>query len=208
MTATDWDAYYARTPRYTSVTRRLSTAKLIGVIRNEFDGAPLRICELGGANSCFLEAFAARLNVIHYHVIDLNAFGLNLLRTRRPRCHLTFEHDNVLTRYEAGSLFDLVYSVGLIEHFDVADTARAIDSHFARCRPGGLVLVTFPTPTWPYRLIRGLAERSGTWAFPDERPLLFDEVLGRCGRYGAIVHRSINWWIGLTQGYVAVRKAP
>jgi hypothetical protein len=50
-----------------------------------------------------------------------------------------------------------------------------------------------------------MAEIAGMWAFPDERPLGFEEVTSCCGQHGNIIHRSINWAILLTQGYVMVR---
>ena len=54
--------------------------------------------------------------------------------------------------------------------------------------------------------IRGAAECMGYWSFPDERPLQFEEVLSACKPRGTVLHTSINWPIGLTQGYVLVRN--
>ena len=91
-------------------------------------------------------------------------------------------------------LYDIVFSVGLIEHFDPAGTARVVAAHFDYLRPGGTAIITFPTPTWLYRVVRGLAEMTNNWIFHDERPLRLPEFeravagLGRssprgfCGR--------------------------
>jgi cyclopropane fatty-acyl-phospholipid synthase-like methyltransferase len=131
--------------------------------------------------------------------------GLNLLK-KRSFSGLTFERGDVLAPYAADQHCDLVYSVGLIEHFDPFSTERAILADFDRCKPGGLVLITFPTPTALYRAIRAAAEWMGKWLFPDERPLQFGEVLNACKQRGTILHTSINWWIGLTQGYVLIKN--
>ncbi|QCK88184.1 class I SAM-dependent methyltransferase [Phreatobacter aquaticus] len=100
---------------------------------------------------------------------------------------------------------DLVYSVGLIEHFEPKDTARMIHAHFEAAIPGGLVLITYPTPTLPYRTIRGAAEMLGVWKFHDERPLAYDEVGREMEKYGQIIFRKMNWFIGLTQEILVAR---
>jgi len=206
--ATDWDAYYRSTPGYTQFTRRITARRLQRVLAATapHQSQPVSICELGGANSSFIDDIATALNVRRYHVVDLNAYGLGLLERRQFSCPVTTERADARA---ANGLqqFDLVFSVGLIEHFDPAGTADVLRGHFERCRPGGTVLVTFPTPTPPYRAIRYAAELTGQWKFPDERPLLFQEVEGFCRSRGEIIHRSSNWLIGLTQGYVATRKA-
>ena len=166
------------------------------------------VCELGGANSCFIDDFLNLPTLAKYHIIDNNAYGLRLAGERlakNPR--VTTELADALGIASARADYDVVYSVGLIEHFDTAGTARCIDAHFALCRPGGMVLITFPTPTLPYWTIRLSAEAMGIWAFPDERPLRFGEVASTCARHGTVQHQSINWWIGLTQGYVLTRKS-
>lgn len=81
-----------------------------------------------------------------------------------------------------------------------------IERHFEFTKPGGIVLITFPTPTFLYRGIRGLAELFRLWIFHDERPLRFDEVETVCDRFGDRLHREINWWIGLTQGILVYRR--
>lgn len=205
--ATDWDAYYKRPAATASFTRRISARRILRTLERQLAAKGVRVCELGGANSCFVGDFLALPNLGSYHVIDLNPYGVGLLNER-------LSHDSRVSGQVADALqvapgagqYDIVYSVGLIEHFDAAGTARCIESHFNLCRPGGTVLITFPTPTAPYRLIRGMAELMGIWAFPDERPLGFGEVLVTCRSHGEVTHQSINWAIGLTQGYVVTIK--
>jgi cyclopropane fatty-acyl-phospholipid synthase-like methyltransferase len=101
---------------------------------------------------------------------------------------------------------DVVYSVGLIEHFAPPATAQAIRTHFEWARPGGLVVISFPTPTWLYRVTRWCAERLGVWMFHDERPLSFEEVQTEMQRHGEFLGRDLIWPIVLTQGVLIFRK--
>lgn len=203
---TDWDAYYVKPASVARFTRRISAARILRTLGSRLVGDGLKICELGGANSCFIDDFLQLPSVASYHVLDSNAFGIGLLNSRlqgdgRVRCTI----GDALAVQPGSTHYDIVYSVGLIEHFDEMRTARCIESHFHLCRPGGTVLITFPTPTIPYRLIRGAAELTCMWKFPDERPLQIDEVEAVCRRHGEVQHKSINWAIGLTQGYVLTK---
>ena len=201
--ATDWDTYYRRPARFAPITRRISAAKILRTLGSRLKAPGVRVCELGGANSCFIDDFLALPDIGTYHVVDSNAYGVELLNERFPNDpRVTAEVADALDLTSPAGKHDVVFSVGLIEHFDQTRTARCIEAHFHLVRPGGAVLITFPTPTLPYRLIRGAAELFGIWAFPDERPLTFDEVSSICSRFGRSEHESINWAIGLTQGYI------
>jgi hypothetical protein len=205
---TDWDTYYAEISATSRLTRRITERKLLAVIARFSDPAErLDVCELGGANSCFADKLLTALPIRSYHIVDTNERGLSLLDKRfGAGGPVTWERADVLKLKSGGKgRYDLVYSVGLIEHFDEMDTRRSIEAHFDYARGGGLVVMTFPTPTWLYRSIRTLLEATKNWAFPDERPLLFDEVIATVKRRGEILYESINWPILLTQGIIAAR---
>ncbi len=205
--ATDWDAYYKKPAAPTKVTRRISESKILGLLNPYLAGAS--VCECGGANSCFIGGFLARADIGRYHVIDYNDYGVSLLakRYQSATARVSWEVADLLDyQSEAGAAqFDVVYSVGLIEHFGPEGTAACVKSHFDLCKPSGVVLMTFPTPTPLYSAIRSVAEATGQWAFHDERPLSFGEVELACAPHTQL-HRSINWAIGLTQGYLMYRK--
>jgi SAM-dependent methyltransferase len=102
---------------------------------------------------------------------------------------------------------DVVFSVGLVEHFDPIETRQAVLAHFDILRPGGIVIITFPTPTLLYRSVRGLIERVGMWKFPDERPLAPSEVLAAATERGAILEQQTLWPLILTQYLIVARKS-
>ena len=206
-TPTDWDAYYARPIRQAAITRRITQRLLLKLMQRHGPASVTSIYELGGANSCFYDAIRTRYPAARYAAIDNNTFGLELLKSRHPDVQLleTVNAD-VRTLNDTVAQGGIVFSVGLIEHFEPEDTARIIGKHFALAQPGGIVIITFPTPTWLYRTTRSVAEQLGVWRFPDERPLTFEEVASEVDRFGTVVERLVNWPIVLTQGVIVARR--
>lgn len=205
---TDWDAYYRHVPVTARLTRRYTTNVLTmlmrGMSKPDSSAQPV-VVEFGGANSCFFESLQRAVNPANYYVIDTNEYGLQLLRERAAPGAVHLLNESVLdvrTRLQA----DVVFSVGLIEHFAPADTRRAVLSHFALLRPGGHAILTFPTPTLLYRMTRTLLELGGLWKFPDERPLHRDEVVAAIGESGEVIHERILWPLILTQRLLVIRK--
>jgi len=165
---------------------------------------PVQIIELGGANSCFFHDVRRALDVRTYHIVDNNRTGLARTADLDDTGVIELNEADVLT-WRPTQRFDLVYSIGLIEHFSPVETAIAIRRHFEAAHPGSLVIMTVPTPTVLYRAIRGAAEMLKMWQFPDERPLLFEEVHRTASEHGTLLHDEILWPLGLTQILVAYR---
>jgi glycosyltransferase involved in cell wall biosynthesis len=208
---TDWDAYYARpyaTSRFTHQHTGAVLEKLIHQYAPSGNG-PLRIVELGGANSCFYEQLTEALHPRRYDVVDNNQIGLDAFRKKVPPGADGTAHSLDLLTSEVDRLagqYDLSFSMGVVEHFDKDGTARVIAAHFTMLRPGGVAIIAYPTPTWLYRATRFASEKSGQWIFWDERPLKKEEVMDAIRPHGELLHTEINWWILLTQGIVVVRK--
>ena len=207
-TQTDWDSYYARPYRTASLTRKLTASVLVDLMRSN-SGVHASILEIGGANSCFIDQILEEVEPARYDVIDNNQLGLDLLKSRYPRDNrVSVSQGDVLSTSEPERLYDIVFSVGLIEHFDRAGTARAVTAHFRYLRPSGTAIITFPTPTWLYRAVRGLAEATNNWIFHDERPLRLPEFERAVTGLGEIKSARILWPLILTQYCVEVRKFP
>ncbi len=199
--ATDWDAYYARPYRTASFTRAITGARLVSAMRRHVKSDAV-IVELGGANSCFFDLIRAQLRPREYHIVDTNAVGLDRFRERRGDCRNVHLHCQDVLSLDLSLQADLVFSVGLIEHFDPAETRAAVRAHFRLLKPRGTALITFPTPTWLYRLTRSLSEACRAWIFHDERPLGFDEVDRAAAGCGTVLEKRIVWPIFLTQYHV------
>jgi SAM-dependent methyltransferase len=203
---TDWDGYYERPFPAASVTRRYTGYRLSSLLRRFLPNRKLRIAELGGANSCFYQTLASDLNFSEYRIVDNNPVGLKRSEAMSSvDSRLAVENHDVLTWKGEG--FDLVYSIGLIEHFDHAGTAEVVRRHFMAANPGGLVLISVPTPTLPYRVTRSAAEIFGLWKFPDERAMDFTELHETAASLGTLLHKEILWPLILTQVMAAYRTS-
>ena len=208
--ATDWDRYYKSVPFTAHLTRRYTESVLLSVMRRftRAHKAPAAVVEIGGANSCFLDGILRAVQPAAYHVIDSNELGLSLLRERvsgRPDVFL--HRQDVLHLEESGLRAGMVFSVGLIEHFDRAGTKQAIRAHFDLLSSGGYALISFPTPTWLYVGARSIAETLGLWRFTDERPLEVSEVREAVREFGEIVFEKTLWPLVFTQRLIVIRKA-
>ena len=208
---TDWDSYYNAPYKTATFSRKITCARLISTMKQSAEKSfgktqGFSLAELGGANSCFFEQIMREVQPTTYHLIDNNNVGLQKFNERlgSPE-NVQLHHQDVLN-LDLPIQADLVFSVGLIEHFSEADTARAIEAHFKLAKPGGVVVMTFPTPTFLYKITRALSEILGLWIFHDERPLQFPEVLTESKVHGGLLHGEIIWPIFLTQGLVAFQK--
>jgi glycosyltransferase involved in cell wall biosynthesis len=200
--ATDWDRYYQSVPFTAKITRKYTTSVLLSAMRRFATEQP-RIIEIGGANSCFLDAVSKRIQPRRYHVVDTNQYGLDLLKNK----NVSISRLNVLD-IRSGKLpgADLVFSIGLIEHFDREGTRKAIEAHFEALDAGGCAIISFPTPTWLYRAARAVCESLGLWKFPDERPLSRKEALDTISKYGEVLYEKTLWPIVFTQKMIVARK--
>ncbi len=209
-TATDWDTYYTRVPATAKLTRRYTTAQLIGAIRRYVTpgspGGRLSIVEIGGANSCFVDSILAEVPCGSYDVVDTNEYGLSLLAKRSGLSDVVRLHQQSVLALSLDTPADLVFSVGLVEHFDPGRTREAVLAHFRALRPGGIAIITFPRPTLLYRMTRGLIEMVGMWKFFDERPLQPEEVIATVQETGEVMYQKTLWPLFLTQQLIVARK--
>ena len=203
--ATDWTRYYESPFITAHVTRRITAHRIANMLVAAEFPAGGSIIELGGGNSSFCDTFTDRLHAGLYTVVDSNPHGIELFR--RKHAETAAVCADILTLDTA--LFepaDLVFSVGLVEHFPPEKMEEAVRRHFELAKPGGLILITFPTATFSYRLIRHAAEALGIWRFPDERPIPLEEAVRLCTAHGEVLAKRLNRTILLTQGIVLARK--
>lgn len=210
-TATDWDAYYRRPFATARWSRRIMESELVRVFRAFAPiRRPLAVLEIGGANSCFLPRLMQEFTVEPYTLLDNSEEGMRLGRERFTPAYggrVEYVTSDVFGA-RLSRQYDVVLSVGLLEHFTGTEIDQLIRLHKRWVREDGLVVITVPTPTAPYRLIRGAAELLGIWRFPDEEPLprrrLVELIRGR----GLVVLSERTLWLQLlTQSVVAARAA-
>ena len=201
---TDWDAYYRSDPFLSRFTRPAIHGEFLRTLKRYSKPRPCLI-ELGGAGSRVFDAVRKELKPSAYHVVDTNEYGLKLLG-ENARDSSVFLHLRDVVDLNLDLRADTVFSLGLIEHFDVAGTRKAILSHLNALKPGGIAVITFPTPTLLYRLSRAVSELAGKWIFHDERPLRTPEISAAIEGVGRLVYSHLIWQTPLTQTIVAIEK--
>ena len=166
----------------------------------------LSIVEIGGANSCFLDRILSCIAPGSCDLIDTNEYGLRLLAKRPAGTGVLRLHHQSVLALDLPFKADLVFSIGLVEHFDPAQTRKAVLAHFDAARKGGLFIISFPTPTLLYVAARSIIEALGMWKFPDERPLQREEVVSAVRERGEVVFEKTLWPLILTQHAVVARS--
>lgn len=203
---TNWDEYYQKPYKTAGYSRKITEKILINLIRKYRPlNQSLNIAELGGAGSCFFESIMIKIKPDSYSIIDNNKLGIKIFLESYSKYPIQAYERDVL-KMDIGRKFNLVLSIGLIEHFSREETRTAIRSHFNILEDGGLALIFFPTPTFLYKITRFSSESLGLWIFHDERPIPMQEAREEIKKYGEIVFEKINWPIFLTQGIIAARK--
>jgi hypothetical protein len=204
---TDWNTYYTHPNKTAQFTRKITGRVLVHYIKKYVGTNDFTIVELGGGNSCFFELLEQSFSPREYIVVDNNQAGLSKFIERTGEYkHVSAYYGDVLDM-NLSLKADLVFSIGLIEHFSVEETRKAIMSHFKVAGAGGIVIMSFPTPTALYRLTRKASELMGLWIFHDERPLRINEVINMANKYGEVLDQRMIWSIFLTQGVIVAKNA-
>jgi Methyltransferase domain len=202
---TDWDRYYRKPFPAAALSRQVTAYYLKRMIRKYAPRPHPTIIELGGGNSCFRDGLYRAFGPSTYTMVDIHKGSLLKVRERAANTTgVRLIHDDVLNPSWKG-LGDVVFSVGLIEHFSEAQTRRAVRNHFSYAREDSMVLISFPTPTFLYRATRKISESLGLWIFHDEHPLPVAWVLDAAKSYGRLLEKRIIWPILFTQAMVVLR---
>ena len=207
MQKTNWDEYYKKPYKTAHFTRNITGNTLIKFMK-KYSGKTgnFTISELGGANSCFYESIVKKLSPSEYYIYDNNETGLEAFRKRiSNRSNVKLHKADLLNKVSNVNRTDIVFSVGLIEHFNQEGTKKVIGAHFDFVKTGGIIIITFPTPTYLYKSTRFISEMLGLWIFHDERPLHLDEVSQNLKTKGEILKQKIIWPIFLTQGVMVIK---
>lgn len=168
----------------------------------------VKILEIGGGNSCFAKEICDANKVDTYDILDNCELATSLFE----QMDLVVDNKKVLLQdlldntAELSDEYDFVYSVGVIEHFLGKNVETVINKHFDRCKVGGVVLITFPTPSFKYVFVRRIMEILGVWCFTDETPLLYESVKGFFENRGVVTRHFLNNKIPLTQYVVVARR--
>ena len=205
---TDWDRYYLKPFPTALCLRRITSGRLVRALKARScfspEQLPLQILEFGGGNSSFAQTVTTNFSCARYIVADTNIAGVELFKQQKLACSSDGIIQDVLQAPPENN-FDFVFSAGLIEHFTPEQTALTVQNHFAALKPGGIAAFLFPADSALYRIVRKMAELSGCWHFPDERPLTAREVKSAAGNQ-TLLHSEWIRCILLTQMLMIFRK--
>jgi SAM-dependent methyltransferase len=202
--APDWNEYYRRERFLLRFTQPFIFGALLRALKIYSVPHPV-VVELGGAGGGVFDAVRRTLHPAAYHVVDTNEYGLNLIREKTGGGSV-FLHLQDARNPALDLSADVVFSTGLIEHFDEEGTRKAIRSHLTLLKPGGVAVITFPTPTFLYRISRGISEFAGKRIFHDERPLQMPEIRAAIEGAGILLDERLIWQTPWTQEIVVIRK--
>lgn len=201
--ATNWDLYYEEQPPDIILKgRKIHEDLLVKFLEGKNIKTAL---EYGGANSKIAEKFVQEFNLNEILIVDNNEYGLEITKKNNKTKNLRIQLGDILN-LDIPKKYDLVYSIGLIEHFSIEGTRKCIKRHVEVVNSGGYVLLSFPTPTLQYRVVRFGLELLGKWRFSDERPLKIDEVVKELSKYGKIQKTIVNYKLLATQAVVLFQK--
>ena len=209
---TNWEEYYRHPFPASRWSRGIMSAMLRDLISKHAPRRqPLSVLELGGGNSCFLDGLMQHFSMAPYVVLDNSPEGMRLARERFAPAYgdrVGYISDDVFAA-TPDRRFDVVFSVGLIEHFDDHAMQKLVGLHRRWAAPDGLVLIAVPTPTILYRIFRTTAEVLGLWKFPDERPVPRARLAALMREEGLeVIFERTLWSQVLTQAIIAARPAP
>ena len=184
MKRTNWEQYYSSPVPTAFFSRAIIRGHLLRMIRKTGLPGAFSIAELGGGGSCFYGKIRKKFKTENYTIYDSCMAGLQAFLRKNPNGK-TVQTD--LLSFQTDCKYDLVFSVGLIEHFPPEKTECMIKKHFEMTKPGGYVILFTPTPSLIYRVTRKAAEITGLWQFPDERPIPPDELRNTADKYGTFL---------------------
>lgn len=138
-----WEQVHARQPRMRLPSKLSVPTRNLQRLLKRYIMEDMRVLEIGFAPGKQLSYIAK--------VVGANVSGLDYSETGIAFARMLFEtleieadmrcEDLFSTTFESDQ-FDVVYSVGLVEHFD--DPSPVVRRHVELVRPGGVALITIP----------------------------------------------------------------
>lgn len=199
-----WDSTYwgsARPQRLKFLYRDMDY-EFVRLLRRYGQGSGTKTLELGAGGSRMLPYLERKFQ---YQTLgtDFSLVGCRLLQANYSLAGSTGRvicEDLFSSSLKAGS-FDLIFSFGLIEHFD--ETRAALEAHLRLLRPGGALVVTVPNLVGLYghlmkRLAASLWARHKTLTRKDLRGYLTSlglegVVTGYLGSFYAHLGTDADW---------------
>jgi SAM-dependent methyltransferase len=142
-----WNQYWSHL-KLPLIAERKPHDAIMSAVLDVFDRffpgtAGARVLELGGAPGQFL-AYGVREYGWEAHALDYSEVGCRMTVENFHKLGLpvVVHNEDLFDRVRALPEYDIVYSLGLIEHFE--DTLSVVQCHWQRIKPGGVLLLGVP----------------------------------------------------------------
>ena len=194
-----WDSYARRNDPSRLLVRLLFHDVLYrscaNLLRVAVFSEPISILELGCGPGYIARRITERVPTRKLVVVDSNPTMIELSKRvlRGLDCDVEFLEADFF-QMDVSEEFDLVYSNGVVEHFDTATRARLLGIHADHVGHGGYCIIHVPTPTLFYRLFRALSRQMGCWEHEDETPLSLEQLLREVTQTGLEVLKVNYFW--------------
>ena len=206
---TNWNNYYKKKSIVSTYAQSIQRKYILMMLKKNVELKKIKSAvELGGADSCFYETAKRIFPLKSFCIVDNSVVGLKNFKKlhQNEGIEIKLSDCDLLNGKVEIEKADFCYSLGLIEHFDKKNTAKVIRAHFDCVQTNGYIMISFPTPTFKYRLVRKTMEILRVWQFWDERPLLCNEVEKVIENYGIIIDKCLMKKMPLTQMLYLMKK--
>jgi len=186
MTAADWDRLWK--PNIFSLMRRGNDwhagarSVHVGWIAELLQGVNCRggsVAELGCGTALIARGLYERYSLASGVVVDFSAKALAVAAANVAGTSIQAIQADLL-EWETAERFDLVLSVGLIEHFETAALDRIVRRHAELLRPGGHAVIIAPRQGWLWPALKVFNRPQGIIETPPRDEELF-ALLERSG---------------------------
>ncbi len=141
-----WDAYWSEFNLPVEVQKsntNLLVNEELNIFEKYFPKKPLSILEIGGAPGQYLaymhKQFGYKISCLDYSEVGCKKTIENFKLLNIP---VNVYQQDIFSNLTNLPKFDIVYSMGLIEHFE--DVSKVIEKHLDLLQPGGLLMLGLP----------------------------------------------------------------
>jgi SAM-dependent methyltransferase len=207
MSSADWDRLWKRDvfawvkPRNREeLQTRQHYVEWVTQLMAGIDFRGLSSAELGCGTGLVSRGLHDRHGFSSGLLVDFSAEAIKLATQNARNRNIRVVHADLLT-WETGQRFDLVFSIGLIEHFLGEALDAVVRKHAALLKPGGHVLIIVPRRSFFWPVLKLFNAAQGI----REEALRGRNLVALCERAGLKVIRLRRFLFGISIGILAQR---
>lgn len=160
-----WDNIWGKDTKYNTSKFRKRTSEKVERITNKSNFNNSNILEIGCGDGLVLEKFSEIYNDINTTGIDISEYAIKSAINKKIK-NSSFEIGDARNLKINDNIYDLVYSIGLIEHFkEFEDVMKCIEEKKRVLKKGGIAVIMVPNKLSFGRTQRKILESLNKWPF-------------------------------------------